>query len=50
MAVAATKTQEAGIGYLLGEVRGIAIGITIKIETEIDKGSKIAIRIVPDKQ
>ena len=50
-ATATTATaQGAGLGHLLGEVRGIAIGIIIKIETEIEveTGSKIAIGIVPD--
>ena len=51
-AATATTTQGAGLGHLLGEVLGIPIGIAIeiKIEMEAVAGSKIAIRIVPDKQ
>ena len=47
-----TTTQEADLDYLLGEVRGIAVGIAIemKMEIEIETRSKIAIRIVPDKR
>ena len=49
-AATAKTSQRAGLGYLLGEVRGIAIGIAIEIEIEVETGSKIAIRIVHDKQ
>ena len=51
-AATATTIQGAGLGYLLGVVHGIAIGIAIEMGTEInvETESKIAIRIVPDKQ
>ena len=44
--------QGADLGHLLEVVHGIAIGIAIEIKTEIkvETGSKIEIRIVPDKQ
>ena len=51
-AAAATTTQGADIGYLLGVVHGIAIVIAIEMEIEIkvETGSNIAIRTVAGKQ
>ena len=41
-----TTTRGTGLGHLLEGVRGIAIETAIKIEIEVEAGSKIAIEII----
>ena len=38
VAAMVTTTQGEGVGYLLGEVRSIAIGIAIEVEISRDRG------------